>query len=147
MAVTFGSLLEENLTQTVFERALQAWARRDLVGLMPLVSEGILNSTNIDPSIVPFAASVKGKSAYEDKLGGILETFDFGAYVTEHLVARGRVARANMKVIWIHRSSGERLNTRFRFVAHQQDGQLVQLFQYYDAPYVEAFARHISKLA
>ena len=147
MPKTLKSLLVENTTQSIFEGALSAWARRDVDGVLPFFSDDMTNNINVDPAIVPFAYSVVGKNAYREKLRGILNKFEFGAYVTEHMSVSGRTARANMKIIWVHSQTGEQLSTRFRFVAEQRNGLIVRLDQYYDAPYVEAFARLVSMRA
>lgn len=144
MPRTLKTLIEENTTRRVFENAVSAWAGRDLDGLMHFISDQIDNDSNVDPSVVPFAPSVVGKAAYRSKLENILESFDFASYVTNHLVVDGPTARANMKIIWVHNATGERLQTSFRFIVEQRDGRIIRINQLYDAAYLETFARLVT---
>jgi ketosteroid isomerase-like protein len=144
MAITYRTLIEERTTRHVFEKAISAWSRRDLYGLLHYVDDDVTNTINVDANVVPFAPSVYGKQAYKTKLQHILSTFNFAAYVTRHVDVSGSTARAAMMIVWVHKSSGEKLNTNFRFVVKQQDGRITRVTQYYDAAYVSSFARLIS---
>jgi ketosteroid isomerase-like protein len=144
MPRTLKTLIEENTTRHVFQGAVSAWAGRDLDGLMHFIGDEIANDINVDPSVVPFAPSVVGKAAYRDKLQHILDNFEFASYVTNHLVVDGGTARANMKIIWYHTTTGERLQTSFRFLVEQREGRITRINQFYDAAYLETFARLIS---
>jgi ketosteroid isomerase-like protein len=144
MPRTLKALIEENTTRQVFQGAVSAWAGRDLDGLMHYIGDEIANVINVDPSVVPFAPSVVGKAAYRDKLQHILNSFEFASYVTNHLAVDGDTARANMKIIWYHIATGERLQTSFRFLVEQRGGRITRINQFYDAAYLETFARLIS---
>jgi len=144
MPRTLKTLIEENTTRRVFENAVSAWAGRDLDGLMHFISNRIANDINVDPSVVPFATSVVGKEAYRRKLENILESFNFASYVTNHLVVDGPTARANMKIIWVHNATGERLQTSFRFIVEQHGGKIIRINQLYDAAYLETFSRLVA---
>jgi len=144
MPRTLKTLIEENTTRQVFQGAVSAWAGRDLDGLMHYVGDEIANDINVDPNVVTFAPSVVGKAAYRDKLQHILDSFEFASYVTNHLVVDGATARANIKIIWYHIATGERLQTSFRFLVEQHEGRITRINQFYDAAYLETFARLIS---
>ncbi len=131
-------------TRRIFERAATAWSNYQLEQALSFMSEDVEHTLNVDGELVPFAASVKGKAAMRTKLQMVLDTFEIGAYVTDHIVVRGEMLRANMKIIYIHRASGERLITRFRFVIRQRNGLMEQIDEFHDAAYLEAFMRYAS---
>ncbi|MFY0611321.1 MAG: nuclear transport factor 2 family protein [Hyphomicrobiaceae bacterium] len=133
-----GNRLEYR-TRRVFEQAMTAWANQDLDRALRFVSDDIVHTLNVDGELVPFAASVKGKGAMREKLELMLETFEIGAYVTDHLSVQGHVVRANMKAVYIHLASGERLITKFRYVIEQRNGLMVRINEFHDAAYLEAF--------
>lgn len=131
-------------TRCVFERAATAWSNYQLEQTLSFMSEDVEHTLNVDGELVPFAASVKGKAAMRKKLQLVLNTFEIGAYVTDHIAVRGDWLRANMKIVYIHRASGERLITRFRFVIRQRNGLMEQIDEFHDAAYLEAFMRYAS---
>jgi len=134
----------EERTKQVFEQTMTAWVNQDLDRALSFVSDNIVHSLNVDGEVVPFAASVRGKTAMREKLELMLKMFEIGAYVTDHLSLQGTIARANMKVIYIHLASGERLITKFRYVIEQRDGLIIRIKEFHDAAYLEAFMRYIA---
>jgi len=138
------SVIEEANTHHIFLAAVSAWANRDLNSLAPLIADEVIRNVNVDPVIVPFAASVVGKDAYLETLQLNLQKFEFGAYVTDFLQIDGNIARASMKTIWTHRGSGEMLKTRHTVVVTQRNGKIVSFDKYCDAAYLEAFARLVA---
>lgn len=131
-------------TRRVFQRMATAWANHDLEGTLALMSEKVVHTINVARDVMPFAASVNCKADMRRKLEQMLMAFEVGAYVTDHLSVEGHVARAYVKIIYVHIDSGERLITRVRYVVEQRDGQVVRIDQYQDAAYVEAFMRLIA---
>ena len=129
-------------TRRVFERAATAWSNYQLEQTLSFMSEDVEHTLNVDGGRVPFAASVKGKPAMRAKLQLVRDIFEIGAYVTDHIAVRGERLRANMKIIYIHRASGERLITRFRFDIRQRNGLMEQIDEFHDAAYLEAFMRY-----
>ena len=131
-------------TRRIFERAATAWSNYQLEEVLSFMSDDVEHTLNVDGEVVPFAASVKGKVAMRKKLQMVLDTFEIGAYVTDHIAVQGEMLRANMKIIYIHRASGERLIARFRFVIRQRNGLMEQIDEFHDAAYLEAFMRYAS---
>lgn len=146
MLKTLPTILEENATKCVFERAVSAWANGDIDAALKLMSDDVQHSVNVNGELVPFAASVRGKAQMRDKLRLLLETFEIGAYVTQHSTVEGQCVRARMKMIFLHKASGEQLNRRFRFVIEVRDGLLTHIEEYHDAAYLEAFARMVGRV-
>lgn len=132
------------ITQRIFESAATGWANHDIERTLGFMSEDVVHTLNVDGELVPFAASVRGKAAMREKLTIVLDTFEIGAYVTDHLSVQSNKLRANMKMIYIHRNSGERLITNFRYVIEQLDGVMVRIDEFHDAAYLEAFVRYVS---
>jgi len=137
-------LSQEAETRRVFQGAVSAWANRDLDLAMSFMSDEVVHILNVDGEVAPFAASTNGKAALRTKLQLLLDTFDFGALVTDHLKIDGAVARAGIKIIYIHIGSGERLNVRFRFIVEQHHGLIVRMDEFHDAAYLESFVRLVS---
>ena len=77
----------------------------------------------------------------------VLDTFEIGAYVTDHIAVQREMLRANMKIVYIHRASGERLITRFRFAIRLRNGLMQRIDEFHDAAYLEAFMRFVSATA
>jgi hypothetical protein len=73
----------------------------------------------------------------------MLDTFDFGAFVTDSLRIEGPTAYSSVKIIYIHWGTGERLNVRFRFNVTQRDGKIVHIDEFHDAAFLEAFSRFV----
>lgn len=134
----------EDETEKVFRAAVSAWANRDLDTLMALMAEDVVRQINVDGEVVPFAASATGKAALRQQLQLMLDTFEFGAYVTDFLKVDGNVARSRIMIIFRHIDSGETLNTRFRLVIEQCDGRIVRMAEYHDPFYLEAFMRLVT---
>ena len=134
----------ETRTRKIFEETMTAWANQDLDRALRFVSEDIIHTLNVDGELVPFAASVKGKAAMREKLEVMLKAFEIGACVTDHVSVQGNIIRANMKAIYIHLASGERLITKFRYVIEQRDGLMMRINEFHDAAYLEAFMRFIA---
>ena len=134
----------EAYTKRVFEQTMTAWANQDLDRALSFVSDDIVHTLNVDGELVPFAASVKGKAAMREKLELMLNTFEIGACVTDHVSVQGNTTRANMKAIYVHLASGQRLVTKFRYVIEQRDGLIVRINEFHDAAYLEAFMRFIA---
>ncbi len=128
-------------TERVFRAAVSAWANRDLDVVMSLMADNVVRSINVDGEQVPFAASAVGKDAVREKLQLMLDTFEFGAFVTDFLKVDGAVARSRIMIIFRHIASGEILNTRFRLVIEQSDGLIVRMDEFHDPFYLEAFMR------
>jgi len=144
MPVFDRTAAQEVLTGRTFRCAVSAWANRDLDAVMRTMSDDVVHNLNVDGTLVPFAASVTGKAALREKLQLMLDTFEFGAFVTEGLKIDGSVARAQIKIIYIHFGTGERLNVSFRFIVEQRDGLIVRMDEFHDAAYLEAFVRLVS---
>ena len=132
------------ITRRIFESAATAWSNYQIERTLSFMSEDVVHTLNVDGELVPFAASVRGKAAMREKLGMMLDPFEIGAYVTDHLTVQGNNLRANMKIIYIHQASGERLITNFRLAIEQRDGLMVQIDEFHDAAYLEAFVRYAS---
>ncbi len=132
------------VARRVFERAATAWSNYRLEKALSFMSEDVEHTLNVDGEIVPFAASVKGKAAMRKKLQMVLDTFEIGAYVTDHVAVQGCMLRANMRIVYIHRATGERLITRFRFVIRQRNGLMERIDEFHDAAYLESFMRYVS---
>jgi ketosteroid isomerase-like protein len=128
----------DDAAQRVFKDATSAWANRDLERTLSFMSEDVVHTLNIS------GASTTGKRALRKKLQLILDTFEFGAFVTDRIVVTGKVVRANIKIIYIHIGTHERLNVRFRFVCTVRDGLIVHLEEWHDAAYFESFMRLVS---
>jgi len=137
----YRELSSEEVTQALFEGIIVAWADRDLEGTLACMGDEIEHSLNVDGDVVPYARSVRGKAAMREKLALLLDTFEFGAYVTDHLKIADNLARASMRIVFIHKATGARLVTRFRFVMEQRDGRISKIDELHDAAYFEAFAR------
>lgn len=146
MLKSLSQILEENATRCVFERAVTAWANGDIPATLELMSDDVCHAVNVDGTVAPFAASVRGKDEMRRKLQLLVATFDFGAYVTNHVTIEGQRVRARMKIIFIHKATGERLSTSFRFVIEVRDGRIATIEEFHDAAYLEAFARLVSSV-
>jgi ketosteroid isomerase-like protein len=138
---TFAQILEEFATRRVFARAATAWANGDWETTLRAMSDDVVRCVNVDGDLVPFAASVIGKPAMREKLILMHKLFEFGAFITEDLSVSGSHARARMRILFIHRRTGERLNTTFRMLVTVQDDLITELNEFHDASYLEAFAR------
>lgn len=133
----------EEITRAVFEGAAQSWAERDVECTLDYFSDDIVHVVNVDSEQVPYAKSGVGKVALRERLKMILDIFDFGAYITDHLTISGRIARAQMKIIYIHKKTGERLVTNYRLVVEQRGGRIAKIEEFHDASYLEAFTRFV----
>jgi ketosteroid isomerase-like protein len=145
MHESFRKILEEYSTQRVFERTTTAWANGDRERTLSSMSEDVVRRVNVDGDRVPFAASVTGKPAMRERLDMMLDMFEFGSYVTESLTISGRLARARIKIIFIHRRTGERLNTSFRMLVTVRSGLITEVQEFHDALYLEAFTRLVER--
>jgi len=112
---------------------------------MCFIGDNVVHILNVDGQVAPFAASTTGKAALRDKLQLLLDTFDFGAFVTDSLKVERNVARAHIKIIYMHFDTGERLNVSFRFNIAQRDGLIVHMDEFHDAAYLEAFVRLVNR--
>lgn len=131
----------EQETERVFRAAVSAWANRDLDAVMSMTADNVVRFINVDGEQVPFAASVVGKEELRAKLQLMLDTFEFGAFVTDFLKIEGAVARSRIMIIFRHVASGEILNTRFRLVIEHSEGKIVRMDEFHDPFYLEAFMR------
>ena len=131
----------EQETERVFRTAVSAWANRDLDAVMSMTADNVVRFINVDGEQVPFAASVVGKEELRAKLQLMLDTFEFGAFVTDFLKIEGAVARSRIMIIFRHVASGEILNTRFRLVIEHSEGKIVRMDEFHDPFYLEAFMR------
>lgn len=137
----------ENETRDLHRRTFTAWANGDVEATLYNVADDVIHEINVDGSLVPYAASTTDKAQMRDRLNLMLATFRIGAFVTDHLVIGGHVARSRIKINYIHRATGTRLKTSFRLVVTQQSGLIRHIEEYHDAAYIEAFERLVTKLA
>jgi hypothetical protein len=89
---------EEAVTLRVSQGIISAWADRDLELTLSFVSDDIVHDLNIDGNLVPIGASTEGKVALREKLQMFLDTFEFGALVTETIKIEGSIARIRLKI-------------------------------------------------
>lgn len=134
----------EEMTRALVEGMLYTWAARDITGTLAYMDERVVHALNVDDELIPYGAATVGKRALRAKLQLVLDQFDFGAYVTDHLTINDTTARARLKIIYIHKPTGARLITRFRMVVTQHAGRIIRIDEYYDAAYLEAFTRYVN---
>ena len=139
----YYQLSPHEVTRALFDGIIVAWVDRDLEGTLACLSDDIDHTVNVDGDLAPYARSVQGKSEMREKLALMLDTFEFGAYVTDHVTFSGNRVRANMKIVFIHKETGIRLVTRFRLIMEQRDGRVCRIDELHDASYFEAFARMV----
>jgi ketosteroid isomerase-like protein len=144
IAMIHTNTADRELTLRIVEDAISAWANRDLERTLSYMHEDVVHRLNVNSETVPFGGSTFGKAALRQKLQLLLDTFEFGAFVTEHAKVDETVVRVRIKIIYIHFLTGERLNVRFRFVITHHDGLITRIEELHDAAYVEAFMRLVA---
>ncbi|MBU2531431.1 MAG: nuclear transport factor 2 family protein, partial [Alphaproteobacteria bacterium] len=117
---------------------MSKWARGDIDGVLGCVADDVTYELNLDDKVVKAGGLVRGRQAVRANLQFLLDTFEFGALVTDHLTVEGATVRARMKIVYIHIATGERLKTSYRLVMENRDGLVAHMKEYHDAPYVEA---------
>lgn len=133
-------------TERVFRQAIRNWSDGNLDGVVALLADDIVHNVNVDALQIPWVSSTVGKAEVCGRLKLIMDTFVINAFVVESLVREKTHIRAVVLGYHTHRRTGERLDVKLRFRARVANGLIVQLDEFLDAAYIEAFERFVKYL-
>jgi ketosteroid isomerase-like protein len=128
----------------VFRRAIRCWGDRDFAGTIATLDDAIVHEVNLDA--IPWLTGAEGKDNVAANLKLITDTFVINAFIIEALFYENEEIRANVLGYHVHRKTRERLDVRVRFRVRVQNGLIVRVDEYLDAPYIQAFQRFVTYL-
>ena len=129
-----------------FEQAHLKWIAGDFEAFMSLMSDDIEWLVNIDGIQAPFASSAVGKDDLRWRLQHMLDVFSIASFRVEQFEHGPEVCRSAVRLVYIHRATGEPLDVMVRFTGIERDGLLVRMGEQADAAYVAVYARFVKFL-
>ncbi len=127
------------------EALLGKW-RVDPAGCMrAFVAPHIVYTLNVSPDLHALGGETSGWDAVNAKMLGIREHFEYLVYRPRIFTVQGNQVRARIEFMYRHRATGEMLTGTFRSVLSVEDGMVVRVDEFVDAPLIEAFMRLVSQ--
>jgi ketosteroid isomerase-like protein len=129
-------------TETVVRAVYDAWRLKDLDRVAALCADNFCHDIHIAPSVHPLGGPAQGKAAI-DRLKRITEQFDFVSYEIAGLIVSGGRAAAQAHLRYIHKPTGESLETTLGHFWTVRNGLVERLDEYHDMGTVQAFASKV----
>lgn len=127
-------------TETVVRAVYDAWRVKDIEAVAARFAGDACFDIHISASVHPLGGPCHGKGEVLARLEKIIEGFDFLSYVVPDLIVSGERAAAQPHIRYLHKASGERLESTLAHFWLVRGGLVVRLDEYHDMGAVEAFA-------
>lgn len=123
-----------------------AWRARDLRRTALHLSEDFSHIIKVPLIIHPLGGARHGKQAALDRMQAIIAQFDFAAYTPDELIVTGERAATQVDLTYVHRESGEPLETTTAHFWTLRQGRVVELVEYHDPVKLQNFADKVIAL-
>jgi len=134
-----------NSALEIVEALLARW-RDDPAGCMDkYIARDIVYLLNVSAELHRLGGETVGWDAVRAKMLGIRDEFDYVVYRPRIFGVRGNTVRARIEFIYRHKRTGELLTGTFRSELTVEDGMIVRVAEFVDAPLLESFMRLVSQ--
>jgi ketosteroid isomerase-like protein len=125
----------------VVESWISCWAAQDVEMTLVHLHKNIVYKVHASSEVLPFGGEKRGHDALRDLMFTVLADFDVLLYSPTFIRALRDGARAHLRYVYRHRTTGEVLEGTRRLVLQIRGGLIVRIDGYYDDRMVEAFMR------
>ena len=130
-------------TKAIVQAAYAAWRSGDAAALDALCADDFSMAINVPATVHPLGGLTAGKKDSFDRLAVIAEQFEILSYEVRDLIAEGEHAAAQAHLRYVHRPTGERLETTLGHFWTVRGGKIVELIEYHDLDRIKPFSDRI----
>lgn len=130
-------------TKAIVRAIYDAWREKDLAGVAGCLDDDFCFHIHIPPTVHPLGGPCHGKAAALERLRKITQDFEFLAYEIGDLIVTGERAATQPRIRYVHKPTGEELETTLAHFWTLRGGKAVRLDEYHDMGPVQSFAAKV----
>ena len=126
-------------TEATITVLYDAWRRGDLDAVMGMLADDVEWTIHIPRSINPVGGTVRGRAAVAERFAEVVRDYDIRSFGNEAILTKGEEAAARVRMHYLHRPSGQVLETTSMHHWQLEGGRVVLLEEFHDIDTLRSF--------
>ncbi|MEO1206588.1 MAG: nuclear transport factor 2 family protein [Pseudomonadota bacterium] len=131
----------DDAPERVAERVLERWSVGDIEGTLDCFADDCVYVMHIDEAVMPSAGPAVGLDEIVERLNSLQEMFEYLTYQPGKPQVNGDIVRVRCYVSVRSKTTAQTYEGSLRLVMKIQDGKIVEMDEFHDAPAIEAYQR------